>query len=51
MNKNKIRFKKNEKKPCDMYVLFNGKVTELIGTKIKFETKKISILNFEFNLI
>ena len=27
------------------------KVTELIGTKIKFEIKKLLILNFEFNLI
>ena len=35
-----------------MYVLFNGSVTELIGTKMKFEIKKkILILNFEFNLI
>ena len=47
MNKNKIK-KKNEEKPCDMYVLLNGRVTELIGTKIKFEIKNF---NFEFNLI
>ena len=39
------------RKPYDVYVLFNGRVTELIGTKIKFEIKKILILNFEFNLI
>ena len=30
-----------------MYVLFNGRVIELIGTKIKFEIKN---LDFEFNL-
>ena len=36
MNKNKIKLK-NEKKPCDVYVLLNGKVTELIGTKIKLK--------------
>ena len=35
MNKNL----KNEKKPYDVYVLFNGRVTEFIGTKIKFEIK------------
>ena len=35
--------------PCDVYVLFNGKVTELIGTNIEFEFK-IFILNFEFDL-
>ena len=33
-----------------MSVLFNGRVTELIGTKIKFEIKNL-ILNFDFNLI
>ena len=33
-----------------MYVLFNGSVTELIGTKIKLKLK-ILILDFEFNLI
>ena len=38
MNKNKIRLKK-ERKPCDMYALFNGRVAELIGTKVKFEIK------------
>ena len=42
---NEINFLKNEKEPCEMYVLFNGRVAELIGTKIKFEIK-----NFEFNL-
>ena len=36
MNKNRIKLK-NEKKPCDVYVLFNGGVTELIGTKIKLK--------------
>ena len=35
--------------PCDVYVLFNGRVTELIGTNINFEFK-ILILDFEFNL-
>ena len=50
MNKNKIKLK-NEKKPCDMYVLFNGRVTELIGMKMKFEIIQILIINFEFNLI
>ena len=30
------------KKPCDVYVLFNGRVTELIGTKIKFEIKNFN---------
>ena len=50
MNKNKIKLK-NEKKPCDVYVLFYGRVTELIGTKIKFEIKSILILNFKLNLI
>ena len=34
MNKNKI---KNVKKPCDVYVLFNGGITELIGMKIKLK--------------
>ena len=37
--------KKDEKKPFDVYVLFNGRVTELIGTKIKFEIKNF---NFKF---
>ena len=46
MNKNK----KNEEKPCDVYLLFHGRVTELIGTKIKFEIKNFN-LDFEFNLI
>ena len=41
-NKNKI---KNVKKPSDVYVLFNGRGFELIGTKIKFEIK---IINFKF---
>ena len=27
----------NGKTPCDMYVRFNGSVTELIGTNINFE--------------
>ena len=39
------------KKPCDMYVVFNGRVTELIGPKIEKLKLKILILNFEFNLI
>ena len=43
MNKNKI--KEDEKKPCDEYVLFNGRVTELRGSKIKFEIKNF---NFKF---
>ena len=34
----------------DVYVLFNGEVTELIGMKIKLKLK-ILILNFEFNSI
>ena len=37
MNKNKIR--KNEKKPYDVYIPFNGGVTELIGMKIKLKLK------------
>ena len=48
--KKKKNFFLNEKKPCDVCVLFNGRVTELIGTKIKFEIKNFN-LNFEFNLI
>ena len=44
MNKNKIK-SKNDQKSCDVYVLFNGRVTELIGTKIKFE---IENFNFKF---
>ena len=44
MNKNEIKLK-NEKKPCDEYILFNGKVAELIGRKIKFEIKNF---NFKF---
>ena len=40
---------KNGKIPCDVYVLFNGRVSELIGTNINFEFK-ILILNFEINL-
>ena len=44
MNKIKQN-KKDEKKPWDVYVLFNGRVTELIGTKIKFEIKNF---NFKF---
>ena len=37
--------KKDEKKPCDVYVLFNGRVTELIGSKIriKFEIKNFNL--------
>ena len=34
--------------PCDVYVPFNGRVTELIGLNINFEFK-ILILDFEFN--
>ena len=38
MNKiEKINFLKTGKIPCDIYVLFNGRVTELIGTNINFE--------------
>ena len=44
MNKNKI--KKNAEKPFDVYILFNWRVTKLIGTKIKFEIKNF---NFKFN--
>ena len=44
MNKNKIRLKKNEKKPYLEYVLFNEGVTELKGTKMKLKLK-----NFNFN--
>ena len=40
---------KNVKIPCDVYVRFNGRVTELISANINFEFK-ILILNFEFNL-
>ena len=36
MNKNKIKLK-NEKKPYDVYILFNGEVTELIVIKIKLK--------------
>ena len=39
------KIKKNEKKPCDVYVFFNGRVTELMGMKIKFEIKNF---NFKF---
>ena len=35
--------RKNEGKPCDLYVLFNGRVTELIGAKIKFEIKNFNL--------
>ena len=38
MNKNKIKLR-NEKKLYDVYVLYNGGVTELIGTKIKLKLK------------
>ena len=38
MNENKIEWK-------NVYVLFNGRVTELMGTKIKFEIKNF---NFKF---
>ena len=34
---------------CDVCVHFNGRVTELIGTNINFESKFL-ISNFEFNL-
>ena len=40
MNKNKINLK-NVKKPYLVYVLFNKRVTELIGSKIKLKFKKI----------
>ena len=43
------KIKKNGNIPCDVYVLFNRRVTELIGTNINFEFK-ILILNLEFNL-
>ena len=36
MNKNK-KNSKNEKKAYDVYILFNGGVTELKGTKIKLK--------------
>ena len=45
MNKKILKNLKNEKKPCDVYVLFNGRVTELISRKIKFEIKNF---NFKF---
>ena len=55
MNKDKMKFKKNVKKPYNMYVLFNKRVTEFIGSKIKLKFKKklilTLILNLEFNLI
>ena len=50
MNINKIKLK-NGKKPYQVYVLYNKRLTELIGSKIKFKFKKHLILNFEFNLI
>ena len=43
MNKNKINLK-NVKKPY-VYELFNKRVTELIGSKIKLKLKKF---NFNF---
>ena len=46
MNKRK---EKDENTPCDVYVLFNGRVSELIGSYINFEFK-IFIKNFEFDL-
>ena len=36
MNKNKINLK-NVKKPYLIYVLFNKRVTELIGSKMKLK--------------
>ena len=45
MNENKIKLKNGEKEQCDVYLLFNGRVTELIGTKIQFEIKNF---NFKF---
>ena len=38
--------KKDEKKPCDVYVLFNGRITELIGHENIIWKLKILILNF-----
>ena len=40
MNKNKINLK-NVKKPYLVYVIFNKRVIELIGSKIKLKFKKI----------
>ena len=50
MNKNKINLK-NVKKPYHVYIPFNKRVTELIGSKIKLNFKKFFILNLEINLI
>ena len=44
MNKNKIN-SKNVQKPYLVYILFNKRVTELIGMKIKSKLKKF---NFNF---
>ena len=41
MNKDKMKFLKNEKNPYHAYVLFNEGVTEIIGTKIKLKFKKM----------
>ena len=38
---------KNGKTPCDVCILFNGKVAELMGKNINFEFK-ILISDFEF---
>ena len=43
MNENKIKYK-NLKKPYHIYILFNKRVTELIGSKMKIEFLK----NFNF---
>ena len=41
MNKNKIKSKlKDVKKRYHIYVLFNKRVTELIGSKIKLKFEK-----------
>ena len=47
MNKNKIKFLKCKKKPYHIYVLFNKRVTELIGSKIELNLKKKINFNFK----
>ena len=43
MNKNQIKKKKKKKKPHDVYILFNKRVTELIGSKkIKSKLKNLN---------
>ena len=53
MNKNKVKDKNVKKKTYHTCVLFNKSITELIGSKINLNFKKLNLIKswIEFNII